>query len=324
MRELKDFAKVYAEALVAVGERFPEVVVVDADLPDSCSTEAFRKRFPTRAWDIGIAEQSLPTIAAGLAMCGRIPIYNSFAVFAVHRGVDMIRQAICYNRANVKIVGHAAGQSMGYTGPSHHTIEDIALMRALPGMVILQPADGIELAQMVMAMVEHDGPVYLRIPRVVIEPVHREDYEFRLGEPDVIKEGRDLTIFVTGDPLRRVLAIAGQLERQQGISVQVVNIPTLKPINVETVVQLGHCTRAAVTVEDHNVLGGLGGAIAEIYGEHLQKPVIRVGIADTFTESAEGGALQARYGLSDDAITAAANVALSRCDSDTKLDLSGR
>jgi transketolase len=310
MAELNDFARIYAETLVAVGEKFTDVIVVDADLPDSCGTELFRRRFPDRAWDIGIAEQSLPSVSAGIAMGGLVPIYNSFAVFAVHRGVDMIRQSVCYNRANVKIVGHAAGQSMGYTGPSHHTLEDIALLRALPGMTILQPADGIELAQMMFAMVEHEGPVYLRVPRVVVEPTHRGDYTFRLGQPDLIKAGNDVTFFVTGDPLRRVLALARRLEHEHGISAQVVNIPTIKPLNVEAVVQLGRNTRAAVTVEDHNVFGGLGGAIAEIYSEHLQQPVRRVGIPDTFTESADGPALQNRYGLSDDAIAAAALAAL--------------
>jgi transketolase len=310
MVELNDFAKVFTETLVKVGEKHANVVVVDADLPDSCGTESFRRRFPDRAWDIGIAEQSLPTVSAGLALCGLVPIYNSFAVFAVHRGVDMIRQSICYNRANVKIVGHAAGQSMGYTGPSHHTLEDIALLRALPGMTILQPADGIELAQMMFAMVEHDGPVYLRVPRVVIAPTHGSEYRFQIGQPDLIKPGRDMTFFVTGDPLRRVLALAGRLEREQGISAQVVNIPTIKPLDVNAVVRLGRNTRAAVTVEDHNVFGGLGGAIAEIYGEHLQQPVRRVGITDTFTESADGAALQNRYGLSDEAICGAALAAL--------------
>ena len=307
---MNDLAKVYSETLVAVGEKHGNVVVVDADLPDSCGTELFRRRFPDRAWDIGIAEQSLPTVSAGLAMCGLVPIYNSFAVFAVHRGVDMIRQAVCYNRANVKIVGHAAGQSMGYTGPSHHTLEDLALMRALPGMTILQPADGIELAQMMFAMVDLEGAVYLRVPRVVIDPTHDGQYRFQLGRPDLIKPGRDLTFFVTGDPLRRVLALARRLEAEQGISVQVVNIPTIKPLDVSAVVQLGRNTRAAVTVEDHNIFGGLGGAIAEIYSEHLQQPVRRVGITDTFTESADGAALQNRYGLSDEAISAAALTAL--------------
>jgi transketolase len=311
MSDQNDFAKVYAEALVAVGERFASVVVLDTDLPDSCNTQNFGKRFPERTWDIGIAEQSLPTIAAGLALCGRIPICNSFAVFAVHRGVDMIRQSVCYNRANVKIVGHAAGQSMGYTGPSHHTLEDIALLRALPGMTIFQPSDGIELAQMVPAMVELDGPVYLRIPRIVVEPVHGNDYVFRVGAPDLIKEGNDITIFATGEPVRRVLTLAGKLEQAHGLSVQVVNIPTLKPLDVAAVVALARKTRGAVTVEDHNVYGGLGGAIAEIYSEHVQQPVLRVGIGDTFTESASGSALQERYGASDTDIVRAALAARS-------------
>lgn len=311
MPETLDFAQLYAETLVAVGERHPEVVVVDADLPDSCSTEKFWKRFPDRAWDIGIAEQSLPTISAGIAMCGLVPIYNSFAVFAVHRGVDMLRQAVGYNRANVKLVGHAAGQSMGYTGPSHHTVEDLALLRALPGFTILQPADGVELRQMMFAMVKHDGPVYLRLPRVAVESIHDDSYTFRIGEPDLVKAGEDLTIFFTGPLARRAIEAARVLEMEDRVSVQVVNVPTLKPLNAEAVAALGRRTRAAITLEDHNVLGGLGGAIAEIYSERLPQPVRRIGIPDTFTESADGDALLDRYGLSQPAILAAARAALA-------------
>lgn len=311
LSERRDLAKAFAESLVALGHHYPQIIVVDADLPDSCGTESFHEAHPGRGWDLGIAEQSLPTVSAGLAMGGWVPIYNSFAVFAVHRGVDMIRQAVCYNRANVKIVGHCAGQSMGYTGPSHHTVEDIALLRAIPRMTILQPADAIELHAMMFAMVEHEGPVYLRLPRATVEPVHPDDYAFRLGQPDLLKAGTDITIYVTGEPVARVMKLAHRLETERGISLQIVNIPTLKPLDPDALVALARRTRGAVTVEDHNVLGGLGGAIAEIYGQHLPQRVIRVGINDTFTESAAADRLQDRYGLSDTAIENAITTALS-------------
>jgi len=299
LTERRDLAKAFAESLVNLGHQYPQVIVVDADLPDSCGTESFHKAFPDRGWDLGIAEQSLPSVSAGLAMGDFVPIYNSFAVFAVHRGVDMIRQSVCYNRSNVKIVGHCAGQSMGYTGPSHHTVEDIALLRAMPRMTILQPSDAIELHAMMFAMIEHEGPVYLRLPRVAVDPVHSDDYTFRIGQPDLLKPGTDVTVYVTGEPISRVLSLVTRIETEHGLSIQIVNIPTLKPLDAAAVVDLARNTRGAVTVEDHNVLGGLGGAIAEIYSEHLPQRVIRVGINDTFTESAAAPLLQNRYGLSD-------------------------
>lgn len=292
---MKDLALIFAETLVETGKKYPEVIVIDADLPDSCKTEKFGKAFPGRVWDIGIAEQSLPTVSAGLALCGKIPVYNTFAVFAVSRGVDMLRQSVCYNNANVKIVGHVAGLSMGYTGPSHHSIEDIALLRSLPGMCILQPSDAVELKKMMFAMLEHKGPVYLRLPRVSVNDCHNENYDFEIGKPDLIRDGKDITLFVTGDLCSGAIEISEQL-REEDISVQVINIPTIKPLDVETVIGLCKNTAAAVTLEDHSIIGGLGSLISEIYAEHLQKPVKRLGIKDRFTESADASLLRDRYG----------------------------
>tara|TARA_R110000744_G_C19370106_1_gene562394 strand:+ start:675 stop:1604 length:930 start_codon:yes stop_codon:yes gene_type:complete len=307
---MKNLAVEFADILVEIGMKYPEVIVVDADLPDSCNTEKFAKNFPDRVWDIGIAEQSLPTISAGLALCGKIPVYNSFAVFAVHRGVDMIRQSICYNNANVKIVGHAAGVSMGYTGPSHHTIEDIALLRAFPGMCILQPSDAVELKQMMFATIEHNGPVYLRLPRSTVPTYHTDDYEFKIGQPDLISEGTDISLFFTGDLYAKVMEIVSALEYGK-ISVQVVNLPSIKPLDVNAIIQLGKITRAAVTLEDHNIIGGMGSMIAEIYAEYLQKPVKRMGINDTFTESADADLLRERYGLGNKTILKAISTLLN-------------
>ena len=297
MAEIMDITTAYSQAIVEAGAVYKNLVVLDADLPDSCMTESFYRAYPERAFDLGIAEQSLPTFAAGLALMGKIPFYNTFAVFAVHRGLDMLRQSVAYNRANVKIVGHAAGQSLGYAGPSHHSLEDISALRALPNMVILCPSDAEETHQMVFWMAEYQGPVYLRLSRSKVPPIHAPDYQFELGKTEIIRQGRDLSLFVTGDLVTMALDVQQQLA-QEGISLQIINVPCLNPLLPEEVVQHGVKTRAALTLEDHNIYGGLGSAIAEIYAEHLHKPLWRIGIPDTFTESDDRDVLLAAYGVS--------------------------
>jgi transketolase len=301
----EDLAVVYGQALEELGRANPAVVVLDSDIADSCQTERFRRAFPERSFDLGIAEQSLPTFAAGLALCGKIPICNSFAVFAVTRGLDMIRQSVCYNRANVKIVGHSAGQTMGYTGPSHHTIEDVAALRALPHMAIVSPCDAVELRQMVAAMASWQGPVYLRLPRVSVPRLHGPEYHFEMGRTERLAEGRDVTLFAYGDVVHLALA-AREVLAGDGVSARVVNVPCLKPLDEQELVRQGQDTRAAVVVEDHSVHGGLGGAVAEAYARWLRKPVARTGIPDTFTESDEYPRLRERYGISVPAICRAA------------------
>ena len=248
---------------------------------------------------MGVAEQSLPTIAAGLSLVGKIPFYNSFAVFAVSRGVDMIRQSVAYNNANVKIVGHAAGQSMGYTGPSHHTLEDISILRAIPNITILSPCDAVETTQMVWKMAETEGPMYLRLVRATVPNFHKENYKFEIGRTELLKEGNDITIFVTGDMVILAMEVR-DIFNSQGISCKIVNIPTIKPINVEEIIKHGQGTLGALTIEDHNIIGGLGSTIAEIYAEFLQKPVKRLGIPDIFTESDDAVILRLEYGLNVD------------------------
>lgn len=292
----EEITAAYGAALVEVGRAFPNVVVLDSDIADSCKTEAFHAAFPDRSIDLGVAEQSLPSVAAGLALVGKIPFYNSFAVFAVERGVDIIRQSVAYNRANVKIVGHAAGQSMGYTGPSHHTLEDIAILRSIPGITILSPCDAVQTRQMVWRMAEHQGPVYLRLARSSVPNVHAAGYSFEIGQSELLREGRDISLFVTGDLVVLALEVHDALQ-QAGISVHVVNVPTLKPLPPEEILRHARHTAGALTIEDHNVIGGLGSAVAEIYAEHLAKPVRRMGIPDTFTESDDGDALRAAYGI---------------------------
>lgn len=297
MAKANDIPSAFSETLVEAGARYSGVVVLNADLADSCKTEAFCDAFPERAFDLGVAEQSLPTFAAGLALVGKIPVYNTFAVFAVHRGFDMIRQSVAYNRANVKIIGHAAGQSMGYAGPSHHTIEDLAAMRALPNMVILCPSDAEETRQMIWWMVEYEGPVYLRLTRASGSPIHAPGYKFELGKTELLVDGRDVSVFSTGDLVMLSMELQGKM-LAEGISVQVVNVPTLKPLPPQEIIRHAQHTRAALTIEDHNIIGGLGSAVSEIYAEHVMRPVKRLGIPDTFTESDDCDVLREAYGIS--------------------------
>lgn len=312
MAEMKDITTAYSEALVEVGLADSRVVVLDADLPDSCKTEPFYKACPGRAIDLGVAEQSLPTVAAGLALSGKVPFYNTFAVFAVGRSFDMIRLSIAYARANVKIIGHAAGLSLGYAGPSHHALEDMAMMRALPNVVVLQPADAEECRQMVWWMKDYVGPVYLRLMRATVPNVHAEGWRFEMGKTELLRPGSDVTLYSTGDLCVNVLRVAEKLAAE-GISAQVVNVSTLKPLLPEEIIRHAELTRCAVTLEDHNIIGGLGSAVAEIYAEFVPgRPLTRVGIRDTFTESDDCDVLRDHYGLADVGVMAAVHALLSR------------
>jgi transketolase len=301
MDRVLDIPTAFGEALLEAGEKYPNIVVLDADLPDSCQTEAFYQRFPGRAFDLGVAEQSLPTFAAGLALTGKIPIYNTFAVFAVGRAFDQLRQSVAYNRANVKIVGHAAGLSLGYAGPSHHALEDVALMRALPNMVVLCPANDIETRQMVHWMVDYDGPVYLRLIRAKGPRVLPPDYQFEPGKTVRVRDGDDVTIFTSGDLLAMGLSVHERLAAEH-LGITLVHVPTLKPLPPEEIIKHARHTRAAVTIEDHTIIGGLGDAVAKVFAEHLHQPLKQIGIRDTFTESDDRDVLLSAYGVSVDVV----------------------
>lgn len=300
-----DITTAYSEALVEIVEAHPRVVVLDADLPDSCQTEAVYRKHPTQAVDIGVAEQSLPTIAAGLALMGRIPLYNTFAVFATGRGFDMLRVSVAYTNANVKVVGHAAGLALGYAGPTHHALEDLALMRSLPGFVVLNPSDAVECRQMVRWMVVHDGPVYLRLSRAVVPDVHAEGWKFQCGAPEMLAEGKDVVLFSTGDVCTLALEARARLE-QSGVNARVVNVSCLKPLDAEAVVSFAKNLRGAVAIEDHNIVGGLGSALAEILAEAGGPPLRRIGVRDRFTESDDCNVLRDYYGVSTAEICTAA------------------
>jgi len=303
--EALDVAKAFGEALVELGEKNPKVVIVEADLADSCCSDHFRDRFPERTIDVGVAEATAVAVSAGLAFSGKIPYVNTFAVFAAARTFDQVRQLVAYGRANVKICGSAAGLSLGYAGASHHSLEDIALMRSQPNMIVVSPSDAIETRQMVHAIAEIKGPVYLRLSRAKKPPIYDENYQLEIGKAVILKDGTDVALFATGDMVFEALK-AAELLAGEGISAEVVNIHTIKPLDVDTIIRVAQKTRAIVTIEDHSIIGGLGGAIAECLGEHMPTPMRRIGLRDTFCESDSTNVLREAYGLAPHHIVDAA------------------
>jgi transketolase len=300
-----DVPTAFGEALVELGRANPRVVTVDADLASSCRSELFRECFPERSIEVGVAEATAVEVAAGLAFSGKIPFVNTFAVFAASRAFDQVRLLVAYGRANVKICGAAGGLSLGYAGASHHAIEDLALMRALPNMTVVAPSDAIETRQMVHAIAQIEGPVYMRLHRAKKPPIYDSTYRLVIGRAVVLQEGSDVALFAIGDMVFGALEAAKALAAQ-GISAEVVNVHTLKPLDVETVVRSARKTGAVVTVEDHNIIGGLGGAIAECLGEEAPTPMRRVGLRDTFCESDDTKVLREAYGLAPRHIVEAA------------------
>ena len=303
--EVQDASKAYGQALIEVGRNNPRVVIVESDLADSCCSDMFREHFPERSIEVGVAEATAVEVGAGLAFSGKIPFVNTFAVFATSRVFDQIRQTVAYGMANLKICGSAAGVNLGYAGCSHHAIEDLALMRALPNMTVCSVSDAVETRWMVHAIADFDGPVYLRLNRSKHKPIFDEDYRPLIGKAVIVKPGEDVSLFVTGDMLFETLDAADALE-QKGFSVEVINIHTLKPLDIESVVTSAKKTGAVVTVEDHNIIGGLAGAIAECLGEHLPTPMRRIGHRDRFCESDSTTVLRKAYGMAPQHIVNAA------------------
>lgn len=303
--EVIDASIAFGEALIEVGEKNPEIVIVESDLADSCRSDMFRNRFPERAVEVGVAEATAIEVGAGLAFSGKIPFVNTFAVFATSRTFDQIRQTVAYGQANVKICGSAAGVNLGYAGCSHHAIEDIALMRALPNMTVVAPSDAVETRQMVHAIAEIDGPVYLRLNRSKKPPIFDENYRLEIGKAVVVAQGQDVTLFTLGDMLFETLK-AAELLKIEGYSAEVVNVHTLKPFDIETVVSSAQKTGAVVTIEDHNIIGGLAGAIAECLGENAPTLMRRIGHRDTFCESDSTDVLREAYGMAPHHIVEAA------------------
>ena len=292
----------YGEELVKLGAEHEEIVVLDADLVEATRSGEFQKAFPDRFIDCGIAEENMMGVAAGLAAAGKVPFASSFAMFAVGRAYEQIRNSIGYPHLNVKIGASHAGISVGEDGATHQCIEDIALMRMIPGMVVINPSDYIEAKAAVRAAYEHDGPVYMRFGRLAVPVLNTDpDYKFELGKGVVLREGKDLTIIASGLPVYNCLEAAERLA-QDGIDAQVINIHTIKPIDEDLIVEAAKATGKIVTVEEHSVIGGLGSAVCDVLAEKAPTKVMKIGIYDKFGESGPALELLKKYGLDTDGI----------------------
>ncbi|MBQ7149111.1 MAG: transketolase family protein [Pseudobutyrivibrio sp.] len=287
----------YGNALVALGEKYDNLVVLDADLAEATKTGIFKKAFPERHIDCGIAESNMVGIAAGIASTGKVPFCSSFAMFAAGRAFEQVRNSVGYPHLNVKIGATHAGISVGEDGASHQCNEDIALMRTIPGMTIINPSDDVEAKAAVEAAYKMDGPVYLRFGRLAVPVINdRPDYKFEIGKGVVLKEGKDLTIIATGLEVNESLEAAKKLA-EDGIDAEVINIHTIKPIDADLIVKSASKTGKVVTVEEHSVIGGLGGAVAEVLSEKCPTKMLRIGVKDTFGESGPAVKLLEKYEL---------------------------
>ena len=299
MSEVKKIAtrESYGNALAELGAQNPNIVVLDADLAGATKTGIFKKAFPERHIDCGIAEGNMMGVAAGLATCGKIPFASSFAMFAAGRAFEQVRNSIGYPHLNVKIGATHAGISVGEDGATHQCNEDIAIMRTIPGMTIICPADDVEARAAVKAAAEYAGPVYMRFGRLAVPVINDEaNYKFEIGKGITLKEGKDVTIIATGLEVNESLEAAKLLEAD-GISAEVINIHTIKPLDKELVVASAKKTGKVVTVEEHSVIGGLGGAVAEALSEEAPTKMLRIGMMDKFGQSGPAKALIEYYGL---------------------------
>ena len=302
MAETMATRQAYGKTLIELGEKYPQLVVMDADLSKSTMTAEFGKTYPDRFFNMGIAEQNLYGAAAGLALSGKIVCASTFAMFATGRAFEIIRNSIGYTRANVKICATHAGITVGEDGASHQTFEDIALMRTIPGMTVIVPSDDVEAKAAVRAAYEHDGPCYLRFGRLAVPVINdKPDYKFELGKGVVLREGKDVTIVATGLPVSNCLEAAEKLAAD-GIDAKVINIHTIKPLDEELIVAAAKETGKVVTVEEHSVIGGLGSAVCDALAEKCPTKVCKIGVNDVFGESGPAVELVKKYGLDADSI----------------------
>ena len=304
MSEVKKIAtrQSYGETLVELGKEHDNLVVLDADLAEATKTAFFKKEFPDRHIDCGIQEADMIGIAAGLASCGKVQFCSTFAMFAAGRAYEQVRNSVGYPHLNVKIGATHAGISVGEDGATHQCLEDIALMRVIPGMVVINPADAVEARAAVIAAYEYDGPVYLRFGRLAVPVINdRPDYKFEWGKGYVVKEGTDVTIIATGLEVAAAIDAAELLEKE-GINAEIVNIHTIKPIDKDLIVKEAEKTGKVVTVEEHSVIGGLGSAVCEVLSENHPLPVKRIGVYDRFGESGPAVELLHKYKLDGEGI----------------------
>ncbi len=292
----------YGNALAELGAKYDNLVVLDADLAAATKTGIFKKAFPERHIDCGIAECNMVGIAAGLAATGKIPFVSSFAMFAAGRAYEQVRNSVGYPKLNVKIGATHAGISVGEDGATHQCNEDLALMRTIPGMVVLNPSDDVEAKAAVAAAIEHEGPVYIRFGRLATPVINdTPDYKFEIGKGVTLREGKDVTIIATGLCVAESLAAAEKLAAD-GIDAKVINIHTIKPLDEELVIAAAKETGKVVTVEEHSVIGGLGSAVCDCLSANVPTPVLKIGVNDVFGESGPAVKLIAKYGLDAEGI----------------------
>ena len=291
----------FGEGLVIAGEENPNVVGLCADLTESTRMEGFKKKFPERFVEIGVAEQNLVTVASGMAHEGKIPFTSSYATFSPGRNWEQIRTTICYNDMPVKIVGSHAGISVGPDGATHQALEDIAIMRVLPNMVVVVPADAIEAKKATIAIAKNGKPSYIRLSRDKVPVITTENSPFEIGKAEVLAHGKDVTIIACGQMVYMALMVAKKLEEDK-ISVRVINNHTIKPLDTKTILNAAEETGAIVTVEEHQIAGGLGSAVAEVVSDSYPVPIKRIGIEDSFGESGTPAELMKKFGLTQENI----------------------
>ena len=293
----------YGEALVELAEKYPELVVFDADLANATMTKGFAAKYPDRFFDMGIAECNMTGVAAGMAACGFKPFTNTFAIFASGRAWEQVRNSIAYPGLNVKVVGSHGGLSVGEDGATHQMIEDYAIMRAIPGMTVLCPCDGNEMKLAVEALLNYDGPAYLRLGRSAVETVtdEIEGYKFELDKAALLADGTDVTVIATGIMVQMALK-ARQIMAEEGVSVRVIDMHTIKPLDGEIIAKAAKETGCIVTTEEHNIIGGLGGAVAEFLSENCPTPLVRHGVNDEFGRSGTAAAVLEAYNLTAEGI----------------------
>lgn len=311
MTQLLPMRPAYGKALVELGAVNPNVVALSADVSNSDFSYMFQEAYPDRFYNVGIAEQALVDVAAGLAYAGKIPFANAFAIFIATRALEMVRTHLCYGGANVKLMGAYAGISDSFDGPTHHSITDIAIMRALPNMTVIVPADTAAVARLLPQVAEWPGPVYFRLNRNEVPLINTDaDYTPQIGKAVTMRPGSDVTLIATGLMVSRALEAAEAL-RYAGISAAVLDMHTIKPLDTEAVLNAARITGALVTAEEHSILGGLGGAVAETVAGEYPVPVLRVGLPDCFAETGPYNAILDRYGMSVPDIIAAALKAIA-------------
>jgi len=295
----------YGEALVELGSKYENLIVMDADLSKSTMTAEFGKKFPERFFNMGIAEQNMYAAAAGFAVSGKIVCASTFAMFASGRAFEIIRNSIGYTKANVKICATHAGITVGEDGASHQTFEDIALMRTIPGMTVISPGDGVSAKILLKKAMEFDGPAYFRFGRAAVPMFYEEGAEIEIGRGNCVRDGKDVTVIATGIMVSKALAAAEKLA-EKGISVRVVDMHTIKPIDKGIIIKAAKETRGIVTAEEHSVIGGLGGAVAEVAAANCPTRIAFVGQRDVFGESGKPDELLKKYGMTEDDIISAA------------------